>query len=175
MPVVYEAALGAVEGAISSTLGPLFTRLIDLIPDPAEKARQAALIQTQLMAADAAMATQQNATNAIEAGNGNLFVSGWRPFIGWMCGVSLSWQLLVAPLISYICAMFKYYPNFPQLDSAWISAIMLPLLGLGGLKTLERINGVSNEGPAQTKLIPVTPSKSLLELPSQSPGPTPLY
>lgn len=154
------------KGVISSTIGPLFTRLIDLIPDPAEKARQAALIQQKLMDADTAMIAAQNAINLAEAGNSNLFVSGWRPAIGWVCGFGLAWQIVFEPFITFFLNMVGYYPKLPEIDSSWISALVIPMLGLGAMKTAERIAGVSNEGAPPQQTIMVQPSTSLMQLPS---------
>lgn len=157
----------AIEGVISSTIGPLFARLIDLIPDPAEKARQAALIQQQLMVADAAMIQQQNAINLAEASASNLFVSGWRPAVGWVCVAGLAWQIIIAPLMTYAVNMTGYAPILPVLNGDWIMTIMIPLLGLGGLKTIERLNGVSTETTKPTiQQQLVVPSASSMQLPS---------
>jgi holin (3TMs family) len=159
-----------VSGLVSSTVGPLFTRLIDLIPDPAEKARQAALIQEKLMAADAAMIAAQNAVNLAEATNTNMFVSGWRPAVGWVCVSALGWQVVVAPFIGFGAAFFGYHPVLPVLDSSWFGSLMIPMLGLGAMKTAERISGVSNEGQKPTKTLMVRPSQSVLDLPSAGSG-----
>jgi len=134
----------AIQGVISTALGPLFTRLIDLIPDPAEKARQAALLQQQLMAADAAMISQQNAINLAEAGNANIFVAGWRPMVGWVCAMGLGWQVIAAPFLTFVVNALGYYPTLPAIDSSYISMLLIPLLGLGALRTVERLGKVNS-------------------------------
>ena len=156
----------AVEGAISGTIGPLFTRLIDYIPDPVEKAKQAAIVQQQLLAADAAVIAQQNAINLAEASNSNVFVSGWRPFIGWVCGFGLAWNIVFAPFFRFAIETIGFTSALPTIDNSFISLLLVPMLGLGAMKTYERVNGVSNEGQKPTQMIAVLPSQALLNLPS---------
>lgn len=159
-----------VSGLISSTVGPLFNRLIDLIPDPVEKTKQAALIQQRLMDADAAMIAAQNAVNLAEASNTNLFISGWRPAVGWVCVATLGWQMIAAPFITFSAALIGYHPALPVLDPSWLNTLMIPMLGLGAMKTAERISGVSNEGQKPTQTVMVRPAQSVLDLPSASGG-----
>lgn len=156
----------AVEGVISSTIGPLFTRLIDLIPDPIEKAKQAAAIQQQLMAADAAMIQQQNAINLAEASNTNMFVSGWRPGVGWVCVAALTWQTILQPVLAFCLNAAGYVPTLPAMNSELVMSLLVPLLGLGAMKSYERVNGVSNEGQKPTQTAMVKPSVAVLNLPS---------
>lgn len=155
-----------VSGLVSSTVGPLFNRLIDLIPDPVEKAKQAAAIQEKLMDADATMMAAQNAVNLAEASNQNLFVSGWRPAVGWVCVTALGWQMVIAPLVTFGAAMAGYHPSLPILDSSWLNTLMIPLLGFGVMKSAERVYGVSNEGQKPTQTVMVRPARSVLDLPS---------
>lgn len=155
-----------VEGAITATIGPLFTRLIDLIPDPAEKARQAALIQQKLMDADAAMIAQQNAINLAQATNSNLFVSGPRPAIMWVCAGGFAWAVVIQPFLSFGLNAFDYHPALPVLDSSLLMAMTTALLGLGTMKSYERVNGVSNEGQKPTQTLVVRPSQAVMNLPS---------
>lgn len=159
-----------VSGLVSSTVGPLFQRLIDLIPDPVEKAKQAALIQEKLMDADAAMMAAQNAVNLAEASNQNLFISGWRPAVGWVCVTALGWQMVCAPLVTFGAALFGFHPTLPVLDSSWLNTLMIPMLGLGAMKTAERMSGVSNEGQQPTKTVMVRPARAVLDLPSAGNG-----
>lgn len=155
-----------VSGLVSSTVGPLFNRLIDLIPDPVEKAKQAALIQQKLMDADAAMIAAQNAINLAEASNQSLFVSGWRPAVGWVCGFGLAWQVIFEPFLAFAINAFGYNPTLPVIDGSFVSTLLIPLLGLGAMKSAERIAGVSNEGQKPTQTVMVRPAQAVLDLPS---------
>ena len=84
-------------GAVSNLVSPVINRLLELIPNPEKRAEEAAAAATALVAADQALLAQQNAINLQEAKSENLFVSGWRPFIGWSCGAALLWQVETLP------------------------------------------------------------------------------
>lgn len=109
------------------------------IPDPAQKAQAAAELRTSLQQWDAS----QNTVNAAEAANPSLFTSGWRPAIGWVCGAALFYQYLVVPLSVWIGFVVGHpIPKPPVLDdSLW--QLMFGMLGLGGLRTYEKVMGVS--------------------------------
>ncbi len=162
----------AASGAVSSLVSPAVGRLVDLIPDPEKRAEEAANAASALMAADQAIASQQNAINLKEAGNESLFVSGWRPFIGWSCGAALLWQVLLAPFVKFNLAAIGYHPTLPELDSSWISAILIPMLGLGTMRTVEKLQGVAGSLMGQPRL-PSAPPPPASPAPSEPPPPRP--
>lgn len=122
-------------------------RLLDkLIPDPQarEKAklellkseREADLEELRLaLSADAA----QTAINQQEAANPNLFVAGWRPFIGWVCGVAFAYHFIVQPLLAFLIDNAGGDVKLPVFDMSELSTVLMGLLGLGGLRTIEKI------------------------------------
>jgi len=71
--------------------------------------------------------------NKLEAQNRNLFVAGWRPFIGWICGAGLCYEFLIRPL-----AVGFGLINFPHLDITALHSLIIAMLGLGGLRTVEK-------------------------------------
>lgn len=136
------AELGS--GLISTTFGPLLNRLVDLIPDPAERAKQAAALEKEIRDADQAIIMAQNATNLEEAKSDSIFVSGWRPFVGWILAATLAWQLLISQMIAFILNSFGYDPKLPVLDGSYISMLLIPLLGLGVARTYEKSQGITS-------------------------------
>lgn len=124
----------------------LGTALIERIfPDP-EKAASAKLELLKMQqSGDLAIMTAQTDINKTEAANASLFVSGWRPAIGWVCALALGYQYLFKPIVSTIFPLF--FANFPQLpgldDNLW--QLMMGMLGMGGLRTFEKINGVASK------------------------------
>lgn len=132
-------------------LGPTFGKIIDKIfPDPAAKAQaQLAMIQAQQAGefkeidAQLAMAKGQTDTNLAEASNTKLFVSGWRPFIGWICGLGLASQFIVAPFATWAATLIGHPVTFPTLDLGTLMTLLAGMLGLGTLRTTEKINGVA--------------------------------
>src|SRR5215472_15854312 len=81
--------------------------LIDrLLPDKAENDKaKAALLQMQVQGELASIAGQLD-VDKTEAANLSPFVAGWRPFIGWVCGTGLAYQFVLAPLLTWITALF---------------------------------------------------------------------
>ncbi|CAB4219402.1 Holin of 3TMs, for gene-transfer release [uncultured Caudovirales phage] len=124
--------------------GPIVDKLVGMIPDPVaqEKARAEAMAQiiTAAQAADQA----QNDVNKSEAASGSIFVGGWRPFIGWVCGAALAFQYIIRPLATMaLTAMQRPDIILPGLDdNLW--QLMLGMLGMGGLRTYEKAKGVAS-------------------------------
>jgi len=86
---------------------------------------------------------EQIRVNAAEAASPNLFVSGWRPFIGWVCGTVLVWNYIIAPMIHWIVLMVgAEVPVIPTLGINELMPVLMGLLGLGGLRTFEKYKGV---------------------------------
>lgn len=83
--------------------------------------------------------------NKTEAANPNVFVSGWRPFIGWVCGAGLAYSFLGYPLLQWAAATFK--PEFvpPVLVTDNLMELVLAMLGLGGLRTFEKLKNVASK------------------------------
>ena len=120
-------------------------KLIDrLWPDPTQAAAaKLELIKLQ-QSGELSQITGQLAINNVEAANPSVFVSGWRPFIGWVCGIALAYQYLARPLSVGICAAIGHpIPDMPGLDNnLW--ELMFGLLGLGTLRTFEKTKGVAS-------------------------------
>lgn len=82
----------------------------------------------------------QLAVNAEEAKNENLFVSGWRPAIGWICGIALGWQFIGLQVALFVTALLKINVGpLPTFDYASLSPILLGMLGLAGMRTYEKV------------------------------------
>jgi len=120
------------------------SKLIDRMwPDPAQAATaKLELIKLQ-QSGDLAQMTGQLEINKVEAANANIFVSGWRPAIGWVCALALLYQYLVRPLaVAVFAAIGHPLPVMPGLDeNLW--QLMMAMLGMGGLRTFEKVQGVA--------------------------------
>lgn len=130
-------------------IGPLVDKLVGLIPDPVarEKARveaQAQLVaqQDELIKAFLASDQAQSAINAEEAKSSNLFVSGWRPFLGWVCGGSFAWVFVLQPVTSFLLKAIGHPVDLPTLDLSQMSTVLMGILGLSGMRTYEKIKDV---------------------------------
>jgi hypothetical protein len=127
----------------------LGAKLIDrLIPDPAAKAQASLeLLKMQQdgtlaqLAADTELAKGQLLVDQAEAANTSVFVSGWRPFIGWVCGSGLAYQFVFSPLLTWGAALVGHPVVTPTLDLSTLLTLLLGMLGLGGMRTVEKLNG----------------------------------
>lgn len=90
-------------------------------------------------------AKAQVAVNQVEAASPSMFVAGARPFIMWVCGVGLAMQFLVSPLLMWGAAVLGRTLILPALDMSTLLTLLLGLLGLGGMRTIEKINGVARK------------------------------
>lgn len=81
--------------------------------------------------------------NEAEARSSNLFVAGWRPFIGWCCGVAIGWNFVAYPMV--IWAMAIWWPDLkppPRLSLTELWPVVLGMLGLGAFRTYEKREGI---------------------------------
>lgn len=125
------------------------TKIIDkLIPDPAQRdAAKLKLLELQqqgelqVLNADLQIALAQNETNKVEAADPDLFKSGWRPAVGWVCVAGLTYTFLGQPLLSWASGLWAV-PNPPTLDMGDLFTLLAGMLGLGGFRTFEKYHGV---------------------------------
>jgi len=148
MNPIFQAILGVISGPLDGILSRFF-------PSAEEKQKAANEIQKMLaeqqgaiVAATLAAQQGQIDTNKEEAKSASVFVAGWRPFIGWVCGSALAWQFVLAPFATYGLGIYAAFygvklPPLPVLDSAQLYPVLMGMLGLGTMRTVERINGVA--------------------------------
>lgn len=118
-------------------------KLLDkIIPD--KDAREKA--QTELLKAaqdqDFQLAVAQIKVNEEEAKSENLFKSGWRPAIGWICVFGLFYNFVLYNILLWTVATFKLSLNPPALMSDILMELVFAMLGLGSLRTFEKIKGI---------------------------------
>jgi hypothetical protein len=80
--------------------------------------------------------------NKVEAGSSSLFTSGWRPFIGWICGFALAYCSILEPLLRFIAnVLFGYAGTFPAIDTDITMQVLLGILGLGAMRSYDKVQG----------------------------------
>ncbi len=138
---------------ILDLVGPIVSKLLSFIPDPAQKAAaQLALFQAQQagefkeLDAQVQMAQGQLDINKAEAASPSLFKGGWRPAVGWICAVGLGYDFILRPLLEWACNAFWHVAVPPELDMGTLLPLLGGLLGLGTMRTAERISGVIPKG-----------------------------
>ena len=137
--------------ALLGVLSPVLDKVLSFIPNPVEreKAKLAAeshlrdqeleLIKV-LQAADKA----QTDINIEEAKSSSLFVSGARPFVMWTCGTAFAWTFVLQPFISFFFAAAGHpVTGLPALNLGEMMPVLMGILGLGGLRSFEKVKGVA--------------------------------
>lgn len=80
--------------------------------------------------------------NKIEAAHRSLFVAGWRPWIGWICGLNLLYMVVIRDWVSWFFTVFApHLPPPPAYGLDITMELVIALLGLGGLRTYEKVRG----------------------------------
>ena len=121
-------------------------------PDPAKQAQELLKLKELEQRGDMAelsahvqSLTGQLEINKIEASHKSIFISGWRPFIGWICGAGLAYAAFIEPLMRFIATVCGYAGEFPVIDTTITMQILTGMLGLGALRTHEKTKGVHKD------------------------------
>ena len=102
-------------------------------------------LQHELKTAFHAANLAQIDLNKQEAAHQSMFVAGWRPFVGWTCGVALAYHFLIAPLLSFVLVLYGIDTPMPEFEFSQLSTILMGMLGLGGLRSYEKMKGVHRD------------------------------
>lgn len=135
-------------GSIADLAGKILDKVI---PDPV-KAMEAKteLLKLQQSGELAALASEtdllkgQLAVNQAEAGSASLFVSGWRPAVGWVCAFSLLYVAILEPMARFAAMVWiKYAGPFPVIDTTVTFQLLFGMLGIAGMRSFEKVKGVT--------------------------------
>ena len=131
-------SLAAILPAATTILGGVLDKL-----DGAEKQKAEIIIKE--MEIEAGRISSQQEVNKAEAASGSLFVAGWRPFIGWVCGCALLYEFIVRPLgIWSVAVWLPGGPILPSISSdGMLWELMFGMLGLAGLRSFEKTRRVA--------------------------------
>jgi|TARA_R100000231_G_scaffold124995_1_gene95313 roadblock/LC7 domain-containing protein len=125
-----------------SILGSLLepaTKLLDkVIEDKDQKNALAHEIATMAERHAQELAQGQLEVNKVEAAHRSLFVAGWRPAIGWVCALGLFYNVILANIIGI-------WIDLPEIDTTLLVPVMMGMLGLGAMRSYEKVQGVSRE------------------------------
>lgn len=120
-------------------------KVIDRIfPDPAQAAAAKLKVYELEQSGELQAIMGQLKVNEVEAGHQSVFVAGWRPAVGWICAAGLAYKFLVAPFVILVMAVIGKPITLPVLDFNEMLTLLIGMLGLGGLRTLEKVKNVEN-------------------------------
>ena len=123
---------------LNSLIGPVTSLLDKFIEDKDAKNQLAHEVATMAAKAAYENAKQQLEVNKVEAAHKNMFVAGWRPAIGWICGFALMYSTILSPILGI-------WFTVPPVDSSLLTTVLMGMLGLGAMRTVEKAKGVQRE------------------------------
>jgi|TARA_R100001163_G_C5025416_1_gene167098 hypothetical protein len=132
-----NALLPAILPAVTDVIGRF------LPEDKQKKAEAERQIEASLLEHLAKIDVAQLGINKQEAAHRSVFVAGWRPFIGWTCGIALAYNYVLQPILIFVLAQTGHLMDLPAMDLNEIMPVLMGMLGLGGLRTFEKFKGVS--------------------------------
>jgi hypothetical protein len=123
---------------LAQLIGPVTGLLDKFIEDKDQKNALAHELATMADNHAQELAKGQLAVNAVEAAHKSLFVAGWRPFVGWICGVGLLYNVLISQILAIWFAV-------PTVDPSLLTPILMGMLGMGAMRSYEKTKGVQRE------------------------------
>jgi hypothetical protein len=123
---------------LNSLISPVTGLLDKFIEDKDTKNALAHEISTMAERHAQELAKGQLEVNKVEAAHKNMFVAGWRPAIGWICGFALMYSTILSPILGI-------WFTVPPVDSSLLTTVLMGMLGLGAMRTVEKAKGVQRE------------------------------
>ena len=123
---------------LEALIGPVTGLLDKFIEDKDAKNALAHEIATMSEKHALALARGQLEINKVEAAHKSLFVAGWRPFIGWICGLGLLYNVLIAQILSI-------WFTVPEVDPSLLTPVLMGMLGMGAMRSYEKVKRVAGE------------------------------
>jgi hypothetical protein len=129
---------------IGKLIEPVTGLLDKFIEDKDQKAQLAHDLATMADRHAQELAVAQIEVNKAEAASGSVFKGGWRPFIGWVCGSAFAYHFVLQPVIVFVVlAVGVDLPPLPEFDMTSLMTVLMGMLGLGGLRTYEKKQGIT--------------------------------
>jgi len=130
---------------IDKLIGPVTSLLDKFIEDKDQKARLAHEVATMAENHAQELAKGQLEVNKVEAAHKSLFVSGWRPFIGWTCGLGMFGNFITIPFSNFVLALFGIDIVIPLVPLETMMPVLMGMLGLGAMRSYEKKNSVHRD------------------------------
>jgi hypothetical protein len=129
---------------LNNLIGPVTGILDKVIEDKDQKAKLAHELATMADKLSHEQQLAQIEVNKAEAASGSLFKGGWRPFIGWVCGIAFCYHFVVQPIIIFVVALVGVnIPDLPEFQMNTLLTVLGGMLGIGGLRTYEKQKGLT--------------------------------
>ena len=123
---------------LGSLIGPVTGLLDKFIEDKDQKNAIAHELSTMAERHAQELAKGQLEVNMVEAAHKSLLVAGWRPFVGWVCGVGLAYNIIIAQILGI-------WFTVPEVDPSLLTPVLMGMLGMGAMRSYEKAKGVQRE------------------------------
>ena len=123
---------------LQALIGPVTGLLDKFIEDKDQKNALAHKLATMADEHAQELAKGQLAVNAVEAAHKSLFVAGWRPFVGWICGVGLLYNVIISQILGI-------WFEVPTVDPSLLTPVLMGMLGMGAMRSYEKAKGIQRE------------------------------
>ena len=130
---------------LGSLVGPVSGLLDKFIEDKDVKNKLAHDLSTMAERHAQELAKGQLEVNKVEAAHKSLFVAGWRPAIGWICGLGMASNFILIPMANFVLALTGSAVVVPLLDTGEMMPVLMGMLGLGAMRTYEKKEGVQRD------------------------------
>jgi hypothetical protein len=130
---------------IEQLIGPVTGLLDKFIQDKDQKAKLAHEVATMAQRHAQELAKAQLEVNKAEAAHNSMFVAGWRPAVGWCCVLGMAGNFLIIPMANFTLALMEVQVNIPLIDLETMMPVLMGMLGLGAMRSYEKVKGVSRE------------------------------
>tara|TARA_R110000796_G_scaffold86479_2_gene187108 strand:- start:24 stop:422 length:399 start_codon:yes stop_codon:yes gene_type:complete len=130
---------------LEQLIGPVAGLLDKFIEDKDTKNALAHEISTMAERHAQELAKNQLEVNKVEAASASLFVAGWRPAVGWVCVLGMASNFVLIPIVNFILALAGSAITVPLIDTSTMMPVLLGMLGLGAMRSAEKIKKVSRE------------------------------
>lgn len=129
-------------GALAKGAGSLAKDIRSAVTGEVSPEAKADIVQ-KAQELDVKVTELQTKINEVEAGSAKLFVAGWRPAVGWVCAMGLFYGTIGKPFLEFIAGLFGYTGVFPSIDDNTLTTTLYGMLGLGVMRTAEKLKGAS--------------------------------
>ena len=124
---------------LEKLIDPISNILDKFVADKDLKQKLEHELKTELHRANMA----QIEVNKVEAQHRTVFVAGWRPFTRWVCATALAYHFIIEPVLVFFLSWYGVEIQLPQFDMGSLLTVLMGMLGLGGLRTYEKKQGLT--------------------------------
>ena len=128
---------------VGSGVGQTASQIADIVDRFVETKEEKKAAEILLMKVQQEPDKWQAEINKVGAGHRSVFIAGWRPFIGWVCGLALAWGWLVGPIFVFFLNAFGKKMELPKINVGEAITLVMALLGLAATRTYEKKSGLT--------------------------------